>query len=89
MRQTCVNVKIHPTKMHLSSCKNATVLRDCKNAKYAPAYRRNFCEANHHSHFISRFAVLANLSVLTHWLYIYHKTCDAIKGIRGQFLCEG
>ncbi len=29
--------KIHPTKMHLSSCKNATVLQVRKNAKFAPA----------------------------------------------------
>ncbi len=37
--QTCVNVKIHLTKMHLSFCKNATVLQDCKNATCALALR--------------------------------------------------
>ncbi len=47
MRQTCVNVKIQPTKMHLSSCKNATVLQDRKNAKCALALRLNGAENTH------------------------------------------
>ncbi len=52
--RTCVNVKIHPSKTHLSSCKNATVLQYCKNAKCALALRPDFFN-------MTRYLQLANL----------------------------